>query len=643
MPRVTRALLLLAFLLLGGSAVLFALRFPGLAALIAAGRLLTCRRRWRGSYGYAYGTARLGTVFDMLRAGFLPGKDDGHSLMFGSSNYAEAPTIRQGFRALLSPRVPATTACRMVLASLWRRCDTGLIRIKNFVHLLTVAPAGAGKSVSTIIPNLLSYQGSCVINDPSGELWRTTAAYRQNVMGHRCIRLDPFGIGGPASESDCLNPFDFVDANSPDFAELVRDIADAIVLRDDDQQPHFNEKAIDAIAGYSAFACALEPDPKLRSLAVVRDILSSRAAYTEAMEVMQGTTGFHGVLANYGYKLTWVVDRELGSVMSTVHRQIAWMQSPPVMECLSRSTFDPRLLWTGKVDVYLITPHDRLTTLAGLLRLQLSTIIRLLARTGNEKHPVLFILDEIGHCGRIRLVEDAITLWRKAGIRIWLFVQSLDQLRKCYGERSQTVMDNCGTQQFFGISSYDTAEVLSKRVGDCTVILESISRNLSRSRPDRQLTPHPTPGTVSSGWNTSLSEAARRLLKPEEILLLPSDLALLFHRNLPVLPVKLVKFFSIRNVMKHGPGREKPPSLIAATLAVAALFLMSFTLFFVANLPPLPPASMRQADAVGLPLPAFSVTPEDDADLPHWHRDLKAQIEAMKRHQAELSSTHPNQ
>lgn len=607
MSRVTRSLMLLAFLLVVASVGILALRFPGLAMMIVGGRSIIAMRKWRGSGGYSHGTARAATVFDMLKAGFLPGDDGGKSLIVGNSSYSDPPTLFQAFRVLLSPSVPSTTACRMMIAAMWGQYETGMVRINDFTHLLTVAPAGAGKSVSVIIMNLMSYAGACVITDPAGELWKATAWFRQTVMKRRCYRIDPFGMAGPSAEATRLNPLDFVDPNGPDFADQVRDIADAIVLRDDKEQPHFNDKAVDFIAGMIAFVCACEHDPAKRNLGVVRDILSSRGSYLEAIKQMQETTGFHGVLQYYGHQLTWVFDRELGSVVSTVFRHLSWLSSPIVMDSLSCSTFDPRWLWATDVDLYIITPHDRLTTLAGLLRLQLSTVIRMLARHGDEKHKVLFMLDEIGHCGRMPLVEDAITLWRKSGLRMWLFVQSLDQLRKVYGDRSETVIDNCGTQQYFGISSYDTAEVLSKRVGDFTLILESVGRNASRSKSDCSTGPDGTPGNISTGWNTTLSEAARRLYKPEEILRLPSDLSLVFHRNFPVLPLRLDKFFRIPNYKKHGTGRENPPGFIAAAMACAAMLLGVLTVQFVAMVDP---PTIRYADAYrpsSPSLPAYGV------------------------------------
>lgn len=50
----------------------------------------------------------------------------------------------------------------------------------NESHLLTVAPTGAGKGRSTIIPTLLTYPGAAVVVDPKGdrinpvEVWRST-------------------------------------------------------------------------------------------------------------------------------------------------------------------------------------------------------------------------------------------------------------------------------------------------------------------------------------------------------------------------------------------------------------------------------------------------------------------------------------
>src|SRR5688572_33383934 len=48
-------------------------------------------------------------------------------------------------------------------------------------HLLTIAPTGAGKGRSVIIPNLLRFEGSVIVIDPKGETWHVTARRRKEM------------------------------------------------------------------------------------------------------------------------------------------------------------------------------------------------------------------------------------------------------------------------------------------------------------------------------------------------------------------------------------------------------------------------------------------------------------------------------
>lgn len=59
-------------------------------------------------------------------------------------------------------------------------------------HLLTIAPTGAGKGVSCVIPTLLRYPGDVVVMDPKGENYAVTAMHRRE-MGQQIVLIDPFG------------------------------------------------------------------------------------------------------------------------------------------------------------------------------------------------------------------------------------------------------------------------------------------------------------------------------------------------------------------------------------------------------------------------------------------------------------------
>ena len=75
-------------------------------------------------------------------------------------------------------------------------------------HLLTVAPNRSGKGRGCIIPALLTFDGSCIVNDPKGENCAVTAR-RRRELGQTVRVLNPFReLGLP---TDSLNPLDFMD------------------------------------------------------------------------------------------------------------------------------------------------------------------------------------------------------------------------------------------------------------------------------------------------------------------------------------------------------------------------------------------------------------------------------------------------
>ena len=594
MARFCRGVLVLAAGVVAAGTALVGLQYPYLCLLLAVGSAWRRLNSWRGS-GSAFGTARLAGLLDI--AGMLG--DSG--LILGRASLAEPPSRRHALRCLLSPRIPAALACRLAFAGFFRRLDRGLIRVRDYWHILTVAPSGAGKSVASIIPNLLSHPGSVVVLDPKGELYAKTAEHRRARLGHRIVRLDPFGVADPAATADTLNPLDFVDERDPGFLDEVRTLADMLVVRQGTEpDPHWNEWAVVVLAAFTSFVCGCEPDGMKRTLGLVRDIVGSRQVYSEALQAMRSVEDYGGVIRKLGELMGWLVDRELSSVMSSVQRHTAWMDSPAVAACLARSTFDPRMLRAGRVSVYLILPHDKLKTLAPLMRCWLGTILRVATRSGaTEKNPVLFIIDEAAHLGKMQVLQDALTLMRGYGIRIWLFFQSLSQLKSCYGEHADEMLDNLGTQQYFGINSFDTADHLSKRLGDATILVESIGRNWSRSRPAGSGSPEAA-GTLTSGGNVNLAEQGRRVIRPEEWLVLPDSVSVVFHKALPPIAAELVRYYNAPEFARGGTGRSRGPGLRAVA---ASLLVLLAGLGFSALASALPAVLRQAAIAPGVPTP----------------------------------------
>ena len=171
-----RIMLILFVAVLAACFLAVGLHFPMLLWLAAGAAAMKGVRRLPELW--THGTARLASwTFDLLRHGLL----GEHGLIMGRVGVEEKPSLGQAARLLVDPRVGSEVACRMFLAVFHRSrwAAERIIRIHAFCHLLTVAPAGKGKSVSVLVPNLLSYNGSVVCCDPKAELWSLTSFHRK--------------------------------------------------------------------------------------------------------------------------------------------------------------------------------------------------------------------------------------------------------------------------------------------------------------------------------------------------------------------------------------------------------------------------------------------------------------------------------
>jgi type IV secretion system protein VirD4 len=575
----------IAVLALLADAVIVGLHYQSFGLIVLVGiAYRLCRRGWQVSG--SYGTARLAGLNDLLAGNLLCDR----GLILGRVGNAARPSRGQALGSLFAPRARSERAVRQFFAAFFRaRRVDDFIRIRDFVHLATFAPAGAGKSTGVLVPNLLSYEGNCVVVDPKGELYNLTAKHRQKQFGHMIVRLDPARLYGPG---DCFNPLDWVDAKRPDFIDVCRDLANMLVVRTGkEMDPHWCDSAENVIAAFIAYICALEGNPAARNVRGVRAQLASRDNYNSALEVMQQHDGFHGVLQQLGHSLGWHVDKELGSVMSHAQRFTNIFDAPLLADNTSSTTFDPRKLRTGKMTVYLITPADKMVVWAGLQRLWLGSLLRIITRgVATEKNPVLFLVDEAAHIAKMQALEDAVTLMRGMGIRLWLFFQSLEQVKKCYGDNAGTVLDNLATQQYFSINSYETAEAMSKRIGDETVVIRSEGTNSGTSTPTNGDSRNP--GSSNSGRNSTTSEIARRLLKPEEILVLPEHTAVIFHKNNCVIVCNKIKYYADRAFRQRGmifhrwgTGRTQGLGLSEMLVAIAILAVAYAVTMAVASSP----------------------------------------------------------
>ena len=86
-------------------------------------------------------------------------------------------------------------------------------------------------------------------------------------------------------------------------------------------------------------------------------------------------------------------------------------------------------------------------------------------RTVMPRQRTLFLLDECAQLGSLPILRQAITLLRGSGLQTWTFWQDLSQLRQLYPNDWQTIVNNSGVLQVFGITNRHMAREWAELLG----------------------------------------------------------------------------------------------------------------------------------------------------------------------------------
>ncbi|MGC4031664.1 MAG: TraG/TraD/VirD4 family protein [Tepidisphaeraceae bacterium] len=194
-----------------------------------------------------------------------------------------------------------------------------------------------------------------------------------------------------------------------------------------------------------------------------------------------------------------------------------------------------------------------------------------------KKKEVLFVFDETAVLGRLDAIDTAIGIGRGYGVRCQFYFQSMGQIQTCFPDgRDQTLLSNV-TQVYFGINDYSTAEAVSNRLGDETIVLQSGGTNGSTSWQSNDGANPSVSRSDSSGWSRSWNFQARKLLKPEELMTLPPGIALTFTPGVRPVCTELIRYHDEKRLLTEARGKtaqnERPWVSVAKSLYVLAVFL----------------------------------------------------------------------
>lgn len=350
--------------------------------------------------------------------------------------------------------------------------------------LLTVASPGSGKSQAHVIPNLLTYPGSAFVLDvKSDELWNATAAYRKKHFGP-VYRFAPSDIHGRTHR---YNPFDFIGTNPLTTAKDAEVFSFQVVTKNPKaHDPFWENRGRDILWGFATLV-AFSNNKPYRTLETLAELAHIRTALLDPDD----PTSFHpdtaailGLMHRYA-KMHNIPDLtslasaiedgiragsdRLASVLEVMRQHIsAFGRSVQLRNAMSTSDWHPRHLRTRPgTTVYLCVPETELTAYAPIIRLmfhQHMVILKDVPMAASER-PITFFLDEMPQLGNFDSIPSMQDTGRSYGLRLWMFAQSLHQIRFAFGEnRAATLIDNASVKCYMRPDP-QTAEKLSRAAG----------------------------------------------------------------------------------------------------------------------------------------------------------------------------------
>jgi type IV secretion system protein VirD4 len=187
---------------------------------------------------------------------------------------------------------------------------------------------------------------------------------------------------------------------------------------------------------------------------------------------------------------------------------------------------------------------------------------------------VSFVLDEAASLGRMDALDDAVDKYRGYGVRLQFYFQSVSQLRKCFPDgQEQTLLSNV-SQVLFGTNDLPTAEYISNRLGEQTIVVSSGGTSTGTSHQMSSKGDGST--THSKNASDNWGQLGRKLLKPEEVLALDKRTAITFTPGVPPIWTTLVRYYEeslVNTGTNYGERFKAAAGMVAKS---AALLFMAY-------------------------------------------------------------------
>ena len=362
-----------------------------------------------------------------------------------------------------------------------------ILSVGGFEHVLGFAPTGSGKTSAIAIPNLLTWQGSCIANDLKLTLWETTKAYREEKLNQKCFLFSPTNT---IKKTHRYNPLSVIRIDACYLVADCQRLSHLLVPHQPKESPMWGQLArqlLVALLIYIKVAEGLKATLSQLNAILKQDNLKD---WLESLNTLPDLPAafYEGVQTFLSQP-----DKTRGSTLATLNAQFELYGDPNIAYATSTCDFDIHALRKEKTTIYIGIPANDLTRLAPLITIFWEQVIyAMLSHIPKENEPVslLCLMDEFGALSRMNVLRHGLKLLREYRVRCVLLIQQLAQLKEHYTQDEAQTFLSITTKVAFKPDSLEDAEYLSKLMGNKTQKVKSGSSSA-----------HETGGSSTKSYN----------------------------------------------------------------------------------------------------------------------------------------------
>lgn len=428
--------------------------------------------------------------------------------------------------------------------------------INDNIHTLVVGATRSGKTRSIVlqtIGNLALAGESMIISDPKSELFEYTSDYLKS-LGYKVIAID-FKNPKKSDRYNYLQPV--IDAvNRGDFRkaeEYAWDITQSLVGDEETKMEKiWKDGEMSVIAGaIMSVVFDNREHPEYQNLtnvfSFIAEMCLTKAQTMPLNKYIENLSPDHP--SSKIFSIARIApEKTRGSFFTSALATLKLFTNQSVYGMSCTSDFDLKVLGEQKTAIYLIVSDEKTTyySIASLFVYQnyVALVESADSRGGELKVRVNYVLDEFGNYTTIPSFSNMLTVAGGRRIRFNLFLQSFSQLDNKYGKDiSENIRDNCQTWIYLKTASYETANIISKKLGCYST--SSYSKSSSYSR-------------YSNGNNSeSMNLISRPLLTEDEITRIERPYVLVIQAGLFPAITKLPDISCWKFNKLYGMGNEE--------------------------------------------------------------------------------------